>query len=1027
MLTLNERQPTCLVNPEWSVVFNVIYDFLQDYAYEAFVYGGANYKTDPNDLDLIVFGLSNEAQEEFIESMQLYFSVVEKYEKKTGYRSKIIKTTLFDKQIDWSLSPSQETIFSHAEQIDFTIGACYFDIRKGVTLYPFVESSKHIQTSLLATFVPSQDLMKKDASVIFRMIRILAKYPNFSLDASLGEGLKILLSNAEKNIFMDDQSIKPNRLHLEIELCWSSGYAYRCLLLLEEYNLLDKIFPEITINSAEEPSLALEKKIFITKLMQAVCQIQDSSMQKYSSAMLYHAVNWFTLNHSLDLDSADIDTNLRSFYYDKYRRTTVIWHPKQKFFFEIIPAIKATREIASSLSLTTEPKELAVNAISMTENNIASAPIAEKIVSIDQEKHSPLAKVCHDSELKKIFNLFNSDTISTQKCEAEAVNKESNQLPSWLKKKSKRAAYRKRLQQRKQEHPILEKDECDYPIFTETNNFDEEPATLSDLTTESSSVNSAESIQDENNISCTVLASNLSTAKKQRKIPPIYIPSLEDRLTNKYQEIEHAQSNAEFYDVAIFDGSPQLEKIPDSLSVGHVIALDDPTDPDKPYQVYYFERSHTNHPLIPMRVRISNLEQLKFIKDLEKIPMIAQISVTEMSGILKDTSKGELTPNPKLRIVEKLCSELIDQLNATRNNPKAFNKLTLANRATIKFYLAKAYCLRGATRYNLSNEDSASCEEDYKLSLEVDPWMPDVYIQHWKKAINSMKSALQSIGSHRKNYNSFFDFYECNKTTADNLCIEIKECDPEHPYLEQGLSEIKNIHNTYELLLASKFSWRQECLALLKAAAQHEIHNENAKAIASYQQLLEIQVPQEFQTTLAHFQATAHQKLFAVLFREIAQLAIQNKPENISRINLYYQQLVTYMDDYRRGHTTQIGLQSNFPVLYLRWGNLCASHGDHENAVKHYLEAALEYQRKTVRDFQKVALCYELISKIPVLSEIDQKKYEAKRDIALKMLTVTTSSKPHEVSIFKYHQQPTVQSNISELSTTTMSSPPRQG
>ena len=330
MLTLNERQPTCLVNPEWSVVFNVIYDFLQDYAYEAFIYGGANYKTDPNDLDLIVFGLSNEAQEEFIESMQLYFSVVEKYEKKTGYRSKIIKTTLFDKQIDWSLSPSQETIFSHAEQIDFTIGACYFDIRKGVTLYPFVESSKHIQTSLLATFVPSQDLMKKDASVIFRMIRILAKYPNFSLDASLGEGLKILLSNAEKNIFMDDQSIKPNRLHLEIELCWSSGYAYRCLLLLEEYNLLDKIFPEITINSAEEPSLALEKKIFINKLMQAVCQIQDSSMQKYSSAMLYHAVNWFTLNHSLDLDSADIDTNLRSFYYDKYRRTTVIWHPKQK-------------------------------------------------------------------------------------------------------------------------------------------------------------------------------------------------------------------------------------------------------------------------------------------------------------------------------------------------------------------------------------------------------------------------------------------------------------------------------------------------------------------------------------------------------------------------------------------------------------------------------------------------------------------------------------------------------------------------
>ncbi|MBP9726319.1 MAG: hypothetical protein KBD83_02480 [Gammaproteobacteria bacterium] len=109
---------------------------------DAFLFGSANYKKNPNDLDILLSSNDMRTVNSLIGEIILYHDgiILANYEK---INRRVVKMKFYGILIDFILS--SETILEHSKRLDFTIGALYFDLRRKIMFCPNDSSFQHIQ------------------------------------------------------------------------------------------------------------------------------------------------------------------------------------------------------------------------------------------------------------------------------------------------------------------------------------------------------------------------------------------------------------------------------------------------------------------------------------------------------------------------------------------------------------------------------------------------------------------------------------------------------------------------------------------------------------------------------------------------------------------------------------------------------------------------------------------------------------------------------------------------------------------
>ena len=378
------RQPDCMQMPHWNHVIRGVASMINPFPCDAFIYGGAHYKQSPSDLDIVIFGLPNELVQNLIAYLQSCTQgqggePLVPYVKRGDYQAIILKSSWQGFNVDWNILPPNETIFSHASRLDFTIGAVYFNLRTGYTMSPYQQAFTDLNQRTLRTVSLAEQLFRKDPSVIFRMMRIMANNAGFTISDDLIATIQRIFLVNNENLFTGPESlIKPNRLHLEIELLWSSGRALVNLNQLAQWNLLEKVFPHLA-------TLSQSQKKMTWDLMGYVASARDSSTDKepFPLSLLYCALHQHDLNGlNLDVNAANTCHVLQQYFYEKYPKTTSIWHLHSLFFTNITHSLTHILALKHAMMPVEEPALPIVASI----DNFQAATDLENKKAISQAK-----------------------------------------------------------------------------------------------------------------------------------------------------------------------------------------------------------------------------------------------------------------------------------------------------------------------------------------------------------------------------------------------------------------------------------------------------------------------------------------------------------------------------------------------------------------------------------------------------------------------------------------------------------------
>ncbi|WP_422121154.1 polynucleotide adenylyltransferase PcnB [Neptunicella marina] len=171
------------------------------------------------------------------------------------------------------------TIQEDAERRDFTINAMYYNIAD-FSIRDFANGIKAIEQRKIALIGDPETRYREDPVRMLRAIRFAAKL-DMQIDDATAKPIKTLASLLA--------NIPPARLFEEIIKLFISGSGLKTLRLLQEYHLLDPLFPILTPLLNDPNS---KENAFLEQVMRNTDQRVNSD-QRVTPAFVYAALLWF--------------------------------------------------------------------------------------------------------------------------------------------------------------------------------------------------------------------------------------------------------------------------------------------------------------------------------------------------------------------------------------------------------------------------------------------------------------------------------------------------------------------------------------------------------------------------------------------------------------------------------------------------------------------------------------------------------------------------------------------------------------
>ncbi len=282
--------PKCYEDDSTKEFLEYLSTVLDQYSFDAFLFGSANHTTFPNDFDILLTPWKRYEKEimNFIGYLVIskFATVMANYEK---FNRRVIKMRVplhyFQQPIIVEFSFSNETAMEHAKRLDYTIKARHFDLRQKKML-PDVHPSTltHMLDNVLHAVSDACELFTADPSIILRGVREMASR-NCFLSIPCQEAISKLF--AIRNLF---EQINPDKLYREMVLLFSTGNAVKTLnILIYKLDLFQQFFACISQLNEKDYDLTL-------KLVYQVGMLSDNgfwwAQTPTPPSLLYYAVHW---------------------------------------------------------------------------------------------------------------------------------------------------------------------------------------------------------------------------------------------------------------------------------------------------------------------------------------------------------------------------------------------------------------------------------------------------------------------------------------------------------------------------------------------------------------------------------------------------------------------------------------------------------------------------------------------------------------------------------------------------------------
>ncbi len=1041
------RIPDCFKKPKWLLTTNKAAEILKPFLTrcKAFMFGGGNYNELTEDIDIVIFGLPSEEVPYLICHIQNYLQGQdgkphEPYNKKTGYTATILQSSWQNNNIDWNILPAHETMFSHAASLDVALGACYFDLSQFFNqpdnqaefdlnhlnpwkiISPYPAALTALDTKEVFTIAPAETLFRKDLSVLFRIIKLLAKNPAFyikniletgDVKYSINAAIDKLFStpidekNNNINLFADTNSIKPNRLHHEISLLWCSGYAAKSISILQKYSLLDKIFPVLS-------QLTPEKREFIDYLIGSLAESQDENPKdklNSSAAILYCAVHWYELYLDQLTGSQATDT-AKIFFQSRYKDTTSIRHRQSEFLTNISADIETVQRLrkqyTASLVVPAQEALREEDKISETEtvpceDNSSSQTIQDNSMVKDKDlvpnnsyliefpalptrqpmkDKGALLPSMNKADFKPKNMPIKTDVTNT--CTIKTPTLSINKMPtngmikprrSKHEKNKDKKAYRDSIKNRTLAASLNDVSNITAPQSMETlqsaNSIEkdiiptEQPLETSDSPTDVTQIGSWDII--------TPLKTDATSFKKQTPLKKsISARSLDQDLQSSFEDqytaIQQAVANTQTFSVLIMTGDPIPKTFPDNFKSGYIFSLQITLNSPDYFKVYSFNKERQS--LQPLQKYLFTNE---YLDSLPRMPEIAEIPYEDIKQIIPDCIYGV---NPKYQILENLCTATIDKLENIQQNKSKYKKLSVETKRKLNLFLAKAYYHRGNAICILSGHDQEACEGDYNQSAILAPWLPDRDLAFWAIRRVEMVYNLNILNDFlpKFDYNDIFKEYAQNQESAVNFYKKALALDPHHVDIPAGIAEMERIQNQYDELMQNKFLWLKNAMAFQHVGKTQWEKKEWLSSAEAYHNITQLVAEEPYVNTINNFHLAAHQelaKIYAILLDQFISQS-QPDPKNAPHINQLFSSYYSSMQ-YFTDHTSALtGSTDIMFAMNIRWGDTAKLYGDDKTAKLKYEAAAKSYQEN--HQPLRACECFDLINQLTNVPEAEKLK-----------------------------------------------------
>ena len=250
-LVETNRQPPCYrTNRYLHDLLDLMSDNFIQSECEGYVFGSTNYKKIelPHDFDIILENIRSSHDRLNVDALIQRFKdqggeVTARDERGIdGYRTgnrHVIPMTWKQWKLDFILSAG--TVVDHSKQMDFTVGALYFNLRqkKMYRVAPFT-TLFDLDRKRLCTITDPMVSFAKDPSQIFRAVRLMAA-EGFHLSTDCDDAIRALFAD-DNNPF---NSMKVGKFFQQLQLLFNSGYERENVAIMYHLGLFFKLFDRV--------------------------------------------------------------------------------------------------------------------------------------------------------------------------------------------------------------------------------------------------------------------------------------------------------------------------------------------------------------------------------------------------------------------------------------------------------------------------------------------------------------------------------------------------------------------------------------------------------------------------------------------------------------------------------------------------------------------------------------------------------------------------------------------------------------
>ena len=214
---------------------------------EGYLYGSAQYKLNPHDLDILLplCTMANDAKKihayiDVLRSQGAVVTSIDPYTGVYGYRHEtrhVIPVLWHGVNLEFIVYPG--TVSQHANDLDFTVGARYLHLKtRRYVEVPGIYAAVDINRRQLHAVVDPEVSFLYDPRRIFRAVRLIAD-ENFTLSADCEQAIQAIFCR-DQNPFITH--INPKKIYYQMQVMQQSEQFVAYLEVLSELGILNKLY-----------------------------------------------------------------------------------------------------------------------------------------------------------------------------------------------------------------------------------------------------------------------------------------------------------------------------------------------------------------------------------------------------------------------------------------------------------------------------------------------------------------------------------------------------------------------------------------------------------------------------------------------------------------------------------------------------------------------------------------------------------------------------------------------------------------